>query len=128
MACAKSTTRWSRASSAASCAHVGEVKTSRTESVTSNVSLSLFAYRVPVTTQSANWSFYFGAGPAFNFIKEGFENEDATDDDDFSFDDFDFEAGLNILAGIQSRNGMFLELKSSAYSKPAIRFIVGYSF
>jgi len=36
--------------------------------------------------------------------------------------------GFNFLLGIQQREGMFLELKSSAYSLPTIRFIVGYNF
>jgi hypothetical protein len=35
------------------------------------------------------------------------------------FGNFDYETGLNILAGMQSRRGTFVELKTSLYSGPA---------
>ena len=39
-----------------------------------------------------------------------------------------FAVSLNLLLGIQSRGGMFLELRGTAYSQPHIRFVVGYNF
>ena len=46
------------------------------------------------------------------------------------FGNFDYETGLNILAGMQSRRGTFIELKTSLYSGPAPKFrlIFGYNF
>jgi hypothetical protein len=90
-----------------------------------------------------NWRIYFGGGPAVNFRKLGFaapadadddeeeppDGEEADDDDDgFDFDDFEFDAGLNFVAGAQSRNGMFVEVRASAYSRPTLRFVIGFNF
>jgi hypothetical protein len=49
---------------------------------------------------------------------------------DINFSNFDYETGLNVLAGVQSRKGTFVELKTSLYSGPApkLRVIVGYNF
>ena len=46
------------------------------------------------------------------------------------FSNFDYETGLNVLAGMQSRKGTFVELKTSLYSGPSpkLRVIVGYNF
>jgi hypothetical protein len=83
-------------------------------------------YRVPVTARQSRWSFFLGAGPALNFVKLGFAVEDP--DTQVNFDDFDLEVGLNVLAGVQSRDGMFVELKATAYSGPHLQFRVGYNF
>jgi hypothetical protein len=57
-------------------------------------------YRVPVTERNSRWGFFFGGGPAFNFVKLGFTQEGVVEqDEDFSFDDFDLDVGLNIVAG-----------------------------
>ena len=85
-------------------------------------------YRLPVTAQTGKWSMFVGGGPGFDFSKLGFESEGEEDEDDFSFDDLEFDGGLNVVIGLQSRNGMFLELRSTAYSKPHLRFVVGYNF
>ncbi len=47
-----------------------------------------------------------------------------------NFGNFDYETGLNVLAGMQSRKGTFVELKTSLYSGPApkLRVIIGYNF
>jgi hypothetical protein len=97
--------------------------------VTDMIALNFEAvYRVPVTERGGRWSMFFGAGPAMNFVKLGFDREGEDADDDFSFDDFDLEMGLNLLAGVQSRGGMFLELKATAYAQPSLRFVVGTTF
>jgi hypothetical protein len=88
-------------------------------------------YRLPVTTATQRWSVFIGGGPALNFTKLGFDRtteETGDPEDDFSFDDFELDVGFNIVAGVQTRGGMFIEIKSSAYSTPSLRFAVGYNF
>ena len=85
-------------------------------------------YRLPVTSRSGRWSTYFGLGPGFNFLHQNFERTEGGKRVDFG--DFHSSVGLNVLGGIRYRNGMFMELKTSVYSKPAptLRLIVGYNF
>jgi hypothetical protein len=85
-------------------------------------------YRLPVTSRLGRWSTYFGLGPGFNFLHQNFERTEGGKRVDFG--DFHSSVGLNILGGIRYRNGMFMELKTSVYSKPAptLRMIVGYNF
>jgi hypothetical protein len=90
-------------------------------------------YRVPITGRESNWSTFFGAGPGLVFSKLGFDREDPNDnplrrDQDVSFDDFDLGVGLNVVAGVQQRSGLLLELKATAYAGPGMRFMVGYTF
>jgi hypothetical protein len=97
--------------------------------VTDLIALNLEGvFRMPVTERSGRWSMFFGAGPAINFVKLGFAREDEDVEEDFTFDEFHMEVGLNLLAGIQSRGGLFLELKSTVYAEPGMRFVFGYSF
>ena len=81
-------------------------------------------YRLPVTAQQGRWAVYAGGGPALNFSKLGFSDEELEED----FDDFDMDVGVNVFLGMQSRNGMFLEMKGTAYSTPHLRFQIGYNF
>jgi hypothetical protein len=83
-------------------------------------------YRLPVVSRASRWNIYAGGGPALNFSHRNFVEE--TDRGKIDFGDLDLDVGFNFLIGIQQREGMFLELKSSAYSIPTIRFEVGYSF
>jgi hypothetical protein len=68
---------------------------------------------------------YFGAGPAFNFVEQSFSAEGGVD-----FSQFKFDAALNVLLGIQYRNGFFTEVKTAVYAAPAPVFhlVVGYTF
>ena len=95
-----------------------------------------FASKKPITrppskskrrsNRSSRWNFFFGGGPVLNFIKLGFERTDiATPNESVEFDDFDLDVGLNILAGVQSRGGMFMDLKTTVYADPGMRFVVG---
>lgn len=72
-----------------------------------------------------NWTPYAGLGPALIFIHQSFGRGR-----DINFGNFDYETGFNVLAGMQSRHGTFVELKTSLYSGPApkLRLIVGYTF
>jgi hypothetical protein len=83
--------------------------------------------RLPITERQSRWSVYVGAGPGFNFIDRDFEAAQAGDRD-IKFGDFDFEGSLNLLAGLEFRSGMFLEVKSTAYSRPRTRLLIGYNF
>jgi RNase P/RNase MRP subunit p29 len=82
-------------------------------------------YRIPTTIRGGNWSPYVGGGPALTFIHQNFQAGR-----DIDFGNFDFDAAFNILAGMQSRRGTFLEVKTSLWSHPApvFRLIVGYNF
>lgn len=88
-----------------------------------------FVYRLPVTERQARYSIYVGAGPGLNFLDRNFKEDGTTNEGrDIDFNDFDFDASLNFLAGVEFRSGMFLELKSTAYSNPQTKIVVGYSF
>jgi hypothetical protein len=94
--------------------------------VTDLIALNLEAvYRFPRSAERRNWSPYVGAGPALTFIHQGFQVGR-----DINFGNFDFDAGFNILLGMQSRRGTFVEAKTSLWSRPApvFRLIVGYNF
>jgi len=75
--------------------------------------------------RQGKWTPYVGAGPAMIFIHQSYQQGR-----DISFGNFDYETGFNVLVGMQSRKGGFLEMKSSLWSGPApkLRLIVGYNF
>lgn len=94
--------------------------------VTDLIALNLETiYRFSAASRRGNWTPYLGAGPALVFIHQNFQSGRNID-----FGNFDYETGLNILAGMQSRRGTFVELKTSLYSGPApkLRLIFGYNF
>jgi hypothetical protein len=94
--------------------------------VTDLIALNLEAvYRFPRSAERRNWSPYVGAGPALTFIHQNFQAGRNID-----FGNFDFDTGFNILLGMQSRRGTFVEAKTSLWSRPApvLRLIVGYNF
>lgn len=93
--------------------------------VTTMVALHLEGvYTLPIVSADSRWSPYVGAGPALTFSRRSFEDED----EDVDVSDFDLDAGFNILAGIEHRSGLFLELKGTAYAVPVVRMLVGFSF
>lgn len=94
--------------------------------VTDLISLNLEGvYRFSPASRTSNWMPYVGAGPALVFIHQSYQQGRQID-----FGNFDYETGLNVLAGMQSRRGTFVELKTSLYSGPApkLRLIFGYNF
>jgi hypothetical protein len=94
--------------------------------VTDLVALNLEAvYRFATPYRGGKWVPYVGLGPALIFIHQNFDNGR-----DIDFGNFDYETGFNVLAGVQSRRGTFIELKTSLYSGPApkLRLIFGYTF
>jgi hypothetical protein len=94
--------------------------------VTDLIALNLEGvYRFSGGHRSGNWTPYAGAGPAMIFIHQSLAKGR-----DINFSNFDYKTGLNVLAGMQSRKGTFVELKTSLYSGPApkLRLIIGYNF
>jgi hypothetical protein len=84
-----------------------------------------------VTQREGRWTVYFGGGPSVNISKEGFNASNFSNvgpDEEVTFSDWGFDVGLNLLGGIQMRNGAFVEIKSVVYSTPGLRFILGYNF
>ena len=87
-------------------------------------------YFLPFSGQGSNpqtrWNTYVGGGPLLTVLRrdfEGFPNQPADLDDDW-----DSEVGLNFLAGALQSNGLFLELRASAYSTPNVRLYIGFTF
>jgi hypothetical protein len=98
--------------------------------VTDLIALNLEAiYRLPVVSRQAAWSPYVGAGPGFTFLHQSFQSQQGQGRN-IDFGNFDFNAGFNILTGVQFRRGTFFEVKTSIYSRPAptLRLIFGYNF
>ena len=94
--------------------------------VTDLIALNFEAvYRFSAANRRGNWTPYVGGGPAMIFIHQSFQSGRQID-----FGNFDYETGLNVLAGMQNRRGTFVELKTSLYSGPApkLRVIFGYNF
>ena len=94
--------------------------------VTDLIALNLEAvYRFAAPYKGGKWTPYVGLGPALIFLHQNFQQGRQID-----FGNFDYETGFNVLAGVQSRRGMFVELKTSLYSGPApkLRLIFGYTF
>ena len=83
-------------------------------------------YRLPVVSRASRWNIYAGGGPALNWSHRNFVEE--TDRGKIDFGDLDLDVGFNFLIGVQSREGLFLEMKTSAYSIPTLRFEIGYNF
>jgi hypothetical protein len=75
-------------------------------------------YRLPLQN-SSNWVLLGGAGPAANF---------------YSFSgvldrsDNELGGGLNVLVGLEHRNGFFGEVKVGLIDSPGVKFGVGFSF
>jgi hypothetical protein len=88
-------------------------------------------YTLPGPSRSAGWIPYVGAGPNFALSHRGLDSDELDEDDDpnrFDFSDTDFEGGVNFIAGARKRNGMFLEMKATAYGVSNVRLLVGFNF
>ena len=87
-----------------------------------------------------NWIPYLGAGPSFGLSHRGFSTDDsdnvtisggdieAEDRGRFDFSDTDFNGGMNFIAGVRKRNGLFLEMKATAWGVSNIRLLAGFNF
>lgn len=81
-------------------------------------------YRLPLTARTGSWTTYVGGGPGFNFTHQSFNGGGV------SFHQLHSDVTLNILGGIQHRNGMFTEVQTSVYAQtaPVLSLVVGYHF
>ena len=70
-------------------------------------------YKIPVKNRRGT-SFYFGGGPAINWYD--------TDND------FDAEAGFNLLGGIEFNERFFFEVKGGLADSPDFKIGIGYTF
>jgi hypothetical protein len=83
-------------------------------------------YTFPGDT-GTTWRPYVGAGPNFGFRRQDFES-DVDDGTRFDFSDSDAIAGFNFIAGARNANGLFIEVKASAYGISNIRLLAGFNF
>ena len=60
------------------------------------------------------WHLYAGGGPALNWYKSTGRS--------------DTKGGLNLLLGVEHRDGLFFEAKIGAIDSPDLKFGVGYTF
>ncbi len=86
-------------------------------------------YQLPLTSRSARWNTYVGAGPGFNFTQVSFKRPDGSGKR-IDFGEFSGDVALNIIGGVRYRSGMFAEMRTSIYSNPSptLRLVLGYSF
>ena len=95
-------------------------------------------YALPGISRSARWAPYVGAGPNFTLSHRGVDEEeflgdDATappeeEDSRFDFSQFDWDNGFNFIVGMRRPNGMFFEMKATAYGVANIRMLGGFAF
>jgi hypothetical protein len=84
-------------------------------------------YRLTDTMPRDRWSPYAGGGPTLGFSHRGFSTPEGSDRS-FDFGDFSFNGGLNLLAGLEKPNGVFIELKATVYTDPHLRLLFGITF
>jgi hypothetical protein len=104
-------------------------------------------YTLPGASRSG-WAPYAGAGPNFALSHRGFETDEidktnidtttttttgttttgsttaTTTNSRFDFGDTDFSSGFNFIAGVR-HEGMFFEMKATAYGVTNVRLLVG---
>jgi hypothetical protein len=85
-------------------------------------------YTLPGATRQTRWMPYVGAGPNFSLSHRGFESDSTNPTNRFNFSDTSFDAGLNFIAGARNRNGMFLEMRATAYGVANVRLLAGFNF
>ena len=71
-------------------------------------------------TTGRPWNVYAGGGPALNIFMH--------DNDNGNGDDTSTDAGLNIMVGVEQRQGLFFEFKIGAIDSPDFKFGVGYTW
>jgi len=76
-----------------------------------------FVFRQAI--QSSQWALLVGAGPSANFYS--FHGGRGRSDSDLG-------GGLNLLVGIEHRDGFFGEVKVGIIDSPSVKFGVGFSF
>jgi hypothetical protein len=85
-------------------------------------------YTLPGSTIESRWTPYVGAGPNFGYVRRDFSPDDDDEGSRFDFSDSDGTAGFNFIAGARNQNGLFIELKATAYGVSNIRLLAGFDF
>jgi hypothetical protein len=83
-------------------------------------------YAIPGATRQTRWAPYVGAGPNFSFSRRDFESEE--DGNRFDFGEFDANSGFNFIVGMRNPNGVFVQLKATAYGVANVRLSAGVDF
>jgi len=97
-----------------------------------------FTYTIQSTTGS-NWRPYVGGGFNFALSHESFsappsESSDGSTDgstestDRFDFSDTNFDTGFNFIVGAKRPNGVFFEMKATAYGVSNVKLLAGFRF
>ena len=76
--------------------------------------------------RTVRWAPYVGAGPTFSFSHRGFEGEE--DGNRFDFGQFEWHNGVNFIIGARNPNGVFFEMKSTAWGAANVRLMGGFEF
>jgi hypothetical protein len=79
-----------------------------------DVTVTCFNFELAYMSNTKAWNFYAGGGPALVLI-----NSDQHDH---------AGGGFNILLGIQSREGLFGEIKAGMLDSPDFKVMIGYVF
>jgi len=98
-------------------------------------------YSFDRSNRRTEWSPYLGAGPSFGLSHRGFGTDEADHVDvegvdsavtdkqgRFDFSDTDFNGGMNFIVGMRKHNGMFFEMKATAWGASNIRLLAGINF
>lgn len=97
-------------------------------------------YNVPGVSDDARWMPYVGAGPTFGLSHRSFETDEGEHVDQagvpsdqeergrFDFSDTDFNAGMNFIVGMRRQNGMFVEMRATAWGVSNVKLLVGATF
>lgn len=97
--------------------------------VTTMLAVNLdFLYELRGVGADGRWVPYLGAGPNVGFSHRSFESDDPDDGNRFDFSDTDPNGGFNFIAGARHSNGLFIEMKATAYGVSAIRLLAGFNF
>ena len=92
-------------------------------------------YSLPGLRSSIPWAPYIGAGPNFSFSHRGVDEDEfledgqvVVDDGRFDFDQYSWNNGFNFIVGARNPNGVFFEMKATAYGVANIRMLAGFEF
>jgi hypothetical protein len=98
-------------------------------------------YTFGANAGDSEWVPYIGAGPSMGLSHRGFDTTDENPDNvdveqdgavagrnRFDFSDTDFNGGMNFIAGARRQNGLFVELKATAWGVSNIRVMAGFNF
>lgn len=93
-----------------------------------------FTYAIQ-STAGANWRPYVGGGFNFALSHQSFQSPPGEDTDEsteetdrFDFGDTNFDTGFNFIVGAKRPNGVFFEMKATAYGVANVKLLAGFKF